>query len=153
MGNLELKVPPAAVVIVFAAAMWLVSLAAPAFRIDVPFRHVVTLTLLAAGAVITLSGLVAFARAKTTVNPLKPAAASALVESGIYRLTRNPMYLGFFIALVGLAVFLANVLTALLLPGFVLYMNRYQIVPEEKALSGRFGAAFSAYKARVRRWL
>jgi protein-S-isoprenylcysteine O-methyltransferase Ste14 len=153
MGKLELKVPPLAVVIVFAAAMWLVSVAAPAFRLALPFRHAIALALVAAGAAITLSGIVAFARARTTVNPLKPDAASALVDSGIYRLTRNPMYLGFFVALVGLAVFLANALAVLLLPGFVLYMNRYQIVPEEKALSARFGGAFSAYKAKVRRWL
>jgi protein-S-isoprenylcysteine O-methyltransferase Ste14 len=153
MGKLDLKVPPLAVVIVFAAAMWLVSVAAPAFRIALPFRHAIALALIAAGAAITVSGLIAFARARTTVNPLTPAAASALVESGIYRLTRNPMYLGFFIALVGLAVFLANLLAMLLLPGFVLYMNRYQIAPEEAALAARFGAAFSAYKAKVRRWL
>jgi protein-S-isoprenylcysteine O-methyltransferase Ste14 len=153
MVQLELKVPPLAVVIVCAVAMWLVSVAAPAFRIALPFRHALAFALIAAGAAITLFGIVAFARARTTVNPLKPDAASALVDSGIYRLTRNPMYLGFLIALVGLAVFLANALAVLLLPGFVLYMNRYQIVPEEKALAGRFGAAFSAYEAKVRRWL
>lgn len=153
MHALELKVPPVAVVTAFAAAMWLVSVAVPAFQFSLPLRHVLALAVCAIGVFVTVSGVVSFARAKTTVNPLKPDTATALVESGIYRLTRNPMYLGFLIALLGWAAFLANALAALLLPGFMLYMNRFQIAPEEKALSARFGAAFSAYKVRVRRWL
>jgi len=153
MHALELKVPPVAVVIAFAAAMWLVSIAAPAFRFSLPLRYMLASAVFAVGVCVTVSGVVSFARAKTTVNPLKPDTATTLVESGIYRLTRNPMYLGFLIALLGWAVFLANVLAVLLLPGFVLYMNRFQIAPEEKALSARFGAAFAAYKGSVRRWL
>lgn len=153
MQALELKVPPVALVGAFAAAMWLISVVAPAFQFPLPSRHVLALVLMAGGAGMVLSGVVSFARARTTVNPLKPEAATALVDSGVYRFTRNPMYLGFLLALLGWATFLANALAVLLLPGFVLYMNRFQIVPEERALSARFGLAFSAYKAKVRRWL
>ena len=92
-------------------------------------------------------------RARTTINPVKPSSASSLVITGIYRLTRNPMYLGSLFILLGWAVFLANVLAFLLLPGFVLYINRFQIIPEETALSGIFGSEFATYKANVRRWL
>jgi protein-S-isoprenylcysteine O-methyltransferase Ste14 len=153
MHALELKVPPVAVVIACAAAMWVVSVVAPAFQFSLPFRHVWALGAFAVGVCVTVSGVVSFALAKTTVNPMKPDDATTLVQSGIYRITRNPMYLGFLIALLGWAFFLANALAVLLLPGFVLYMNRFQIAPEEKALSARFGAAFAAYKGRVRRWL
>jgi protein-S-isoprenylcysteine O-methyltransferase Ste14 len=84
---------------------------------------------------------------------MKPASASVLVDGGIYRLTRNPMYLGFLVVLLGWAIFLSNIVAFLLLPAFVYYMNRFQIKPEEKALVARFGQTFTAYKTRVHRWL
>ncbi len=153
MHTLELKVPPVAVVVAFAAAMWLVSVAVPALQIPVPSRHMLALILVAGGAGTALSGVISFALAQTTVNPLRPAAAAVLVKSGIFRFTRNPMYLGFLVILLGWAAFLANALALLLLPGFVLYMTRFQIVPEERALAARFGAGFTAYAKKVRRWL
>jgi len=73
--------------------------------------------------------------------------------SGVYRLTRNPMYLGFLLVLLGWAIFLSNALAFLLLPAFIFYMNRFQIEPEEKALTSLFGQQFVAYTSRVRRWL
>jgi len=105
------------------------------------------------GLVLDLAGLISFMQAKTAVNPLKPASASSLVSSGIYRLTRNPMYLGLLLMLLGWATFLANGLAYFIAPLFVLYINRFQIHPEERVLLQKFGARFSAYKARVRRWL
>jgi protein-S-isoprenylcysteine O-methyltransferase Ste14 len=153
MQRLELKVPPVAVVLVIALAMWLASVVAPAFHVSLPWRRGVALALVVSGVAIALSGVISFRRAKTTVNPLKPEAATALVESGIYRFSRNPMYLGFLVALLGWAAYLENVLAALPLPVFVLYMNRYQIVPEERALLACFGETYSVYAARVRRWI
>ncbi len=84
---------------------------------------------------------------------MKPGSASALVDSGLYRLTCNPMYLGFLLALLGWAVFLSHILALLLLPAFILYMNRFPIALEERALAPPFDQPFVAYKARVRRWL
>jgi protein-S-isoprenylcysteine O-methyltransferase Ste14 len=84
---------------------------------------------------------------------MKPGSASVLVDGGIYRLTRNPMYLGFLVVLLGWAIFLSKLVALLPLPAFIFYMNRFQIQPEEKALAARFGQTFIAYKARVRRWL
>lgn len=153
MKSLELKIPPVALVFVFAVAMWLVSVVAPTFQFSLPSRHLLALILALGGIGVILSGVVSFRRAKTTVNPLKPETATVLVDSGVYRFTRNPMYLGFLIVLLGWAMFLANVLSALILVGFVSYMNRFQIIPEEKALSTRFGSAFTIYSKRVRRWL
>jgi protein-S-isoprenylcysteine O-methyltransferase Ste14 len=84
---------------------------------------------------------------------MKPESSSSLVVSGIYRWSRNPMYLGFLLGLLGWAIFLSNVLAFLFLPVFILYMNRFQIEPEEKALAVLFGKQFAAYKSRVRQWL
>ena len=84
---------------------------------------------------------------------MKPDASSSLVVSGVYARSRNPMYLGFLLVLVGWAVFLSNVLGFLLLPAFIFYMNRFQIEPEERALRSLFGQAFVTYKSRVRKWL
>ena len=79
--------------------------------------------------------------------------ASNMVTSGIYRFSRNPMYLGFFLALAGWATYLSHLLAFALLPLFVLYINRFQILPEERALSDKFPQEYTAYKGSVRRWL
>ena len=97
--------------------------------------------------------MASFRRARTTVNPLKPESASALVISGIYRHTRNPMYLGFAIILLGWCVLLGSAWAVLGVAGFVLYIGRFQIRPEERALRELFGAEFDAFCSRVRRWV
>jgi protein-S-isoprenylcysteine O-methyltransferase Ste14 len=153
MRALELKVPPLAVVVVTALLMWLVSRAAPAFRFEFAGRSAIFAVLVLAGMSITVAGVVSFRRAKTTVNPTKPKAASSLVVSGVYKFTRNPMYLGFLLALVGWGVFLSNALAFVPIAGYVVYLNRFQIEPEERALAALFGREFMEYRARVRRWI
>jgi len=98
-------------------------------------------------------GIVSFRQARTTVNPMKPDTTSSLVVSGIYRWTRNPMYLGFLLVLLGWALFLSNALAFVLLPAVIFYMDRFQIEPEERALHSLFGQQFVIYTSRVRRWL
>jgi protein-S-isoprenylcysteine O-methyltransferase Ste14 len=151
--GLELKVPPVALAVIVAALMWCARSATPDF--DFPFSSnlmfAVGLALL--GAITCLAGVVAFRRAKTTVNPMKPDTTSSLVVSGIYRYTRNPMYLGFLLLLMAWAAALSNVLALVSLLAFVLYMNRFQIVPEERMLACRFEQDYAEYRARVRRWL
>jgi len=153
MPVLELKVPPVAVVLVTAGFMWLVAWAMPALGFRSPVRDLVAMSLALAGAVTSALGVISFRRAGTTVNPMKPESSSSLVTSGIYRLTRNPMYLGFLLVLLGWAVFLSSILAFLFLPAFIVYMNHFQIEPEERALATLFREAFAAYKARARRWL
>jgi len=153
MPVLDLKVPPLAVAVFIAMLMWLVSSALPAFRFVFPAQRLCTLILAVAGAVAIALGIASFKRARTTINPTKPGSASSLVVSGVYAFTRNPMYLGLLLVMAGWAVFLSNVLAFFFLPAFVLYMNRFQIEPEERALTARFGQEFIAYKSRARRWL
>lgn len=105
------------------------------------------------GLVACTLGWIEFRRAKTTVNPTKPESSSTLVKTGIYRGTRNPMYLGFLLMLAGWAIFIGNVLSLLGLPAFAFYMNQFQIKPEERALASIFGDEFRAYRSNVRRWI
>jgi protein-S-isoprenylcysteine O-methyltransferase Ste14 len=153
MSLLELKVPPPIVALLLALLMWLVSsLVAP---LEVPFRWRVgaALALALIGLGFSAAGVTAFRRVRTTINPHKPTAASSLVSGGVYRITRNPMYLGLLLLLLAWAVFLSNPLAVLLVPVFVLYITRFQIKPEERALSSLFDGEYAAYRRRVRRWL
>ena len=152
MQSLELRVPPLAVAAAAAVLMVLLAWAVPVadFRFTPPMALAGAMAGL--GAAIALAGVIAFRRAHTTVNPMTPEASSAVVSTGIYRLTRNPMYLGLLLALVGLALALGTMLALVPVAGYVGYMNRFQIEPEERALRGKFGADYEAYLRRVRRW-
>ncbi|WP_431273086.1 methyltransferase family protein [Variovorax ureilyticus] len=153
MNGLELKVPPPALALVTALAMWAVSRFTFAFEVDVSLRIAMAVASALLGAVFSVAGVAAFRRARTTLNPMNPEAASSLVTNGIYRFTRNPMYLGLLLVLVGWAAFLCAPWGLVGPAVFVLYMNRFQIAPEERVLLSAFGEAYSAYRTRVRRWL
>ena len=107
----------------------------------------------AAGALVGLAGVAAFRKAGTTVNPLSPDASSSLVITGIFTRTRNPMYLALLLVLIGWGLYLANLLSLVVTAGFVVYMNRFQIQPEECALETQFGDSFIKYRRSVRRWI
>lgn len=153
MKALELKIPPPLVALLFALAMWLSSSFSQPYPAPLGLRISVALALLVLGQGISISGMRAFRIAKTTINPFKPSASSSLVERGVYRFTRNPMYLGLLVTLAGWAAFLSSFLPLLFLPVFVLYIDRLQIAPEERALAALFGAGYSDYCARVHRWV
>ena len=151
--TLELKIPPLGIVIIAALLMWLGPSYEPAFDFQFPFRSVAAWVFGLLGVIIAACGVREFKRAKTTVNPTKPQSTSSLVRSGIYRRTRNPMYLGFLFILVGWAIAMANLVAFVVLPGFVIYMNRFQIKPEERALTLIFGEDFKGYCVEARRWI
>lgn len=153
MTSLELKVPPPVVAFLVAIAMWLAAIASPSLAFALPGRMTIAAILVVGGVGVALSGTVSFRRARTTVNPFKPDAASSLVTTGIYRHTRNPMYLGMLLVLAGWAAWLSNVPALAGLPLFVLYIGRFQIAPEERVLSAKFGAAFETYRLSTRRWI
>lgn len=153
MRSLELKIPPPVVALAVALVMWAVTLLVPPMAVPSGVRLTVSVILAGLGIAISAAGMASFRKAQTTTNPMKPDTASALVSSGIYRKTRNPMYLGILFVLIGWGVFLANAVSVLCSFLFVLYMNRFQIAPEERSLSAKFGVEFMAYKASVRRWI
>lgn len=153
MQALELKIPPPLVAALIAAAMWGLAAFEPSFHLPPLVRQAAVAALVVGGLAFDVLGLVAFLRARTTVNPLTPSKASALVTQGIYKLTRNPMYVGLVLLLTAWACHLSALWPLLGPVLFVLYINRFQIEPEERVLRALFGEAYAAYAARVRRWL
>lgn len=153
MGKLERKVPPVALFIVMIVAINHVAAEFRSFALSLPFGGGVFALCFVLSGIIGLWGVYEFKRAKTTVNPVEVEKASQVVESGVYAFTRNPMYLGLFLLLFGFAYWSHNLLAFTLPFLFVVYMNRFQIQPEERALEKLFGAQYLDYKQRVRRWI
>ena len=139
--------------VIVGVLMWAVSMGTGAWGISLPIRSVVASVIVAVGIAFSAAGVVQFRRSKTTVNPTKPETASTLVSSGAFRITRNPMYVGIALVLVAWGAFLSSPWTLLGPLAFAAYITRFQITPEERALSVLFGGEYSAYKSRVRRWL
>jgi len=153
MRALENKIPPPIVAVVIAVAMWALARITPAIAIDRRVRPAVAGAFVGFGVCIAAMGMIAFRRARTTINPVKIQEASSMVTGGIYGRTRNPMYVGLTCLLLAWTVFLASP-AALVGPIiFVLFTTRFQIIPEERFLTAKFGIEYTAYQQRVRRWL
>ncbi len=153
MQILELKIPPPLLCIACMLLMYAIQPFFPLLDITLPFANLVLLSSLLLGGCVSLSGLYEFKKAKTTIHPIKVERVSRIVDCGVYRFTRNPMYLGLLLLLFGYGYWQQNLLNLLICAGFVAYMNRFQIKPEEVFLEQKFGKAYTEYKARVRRWV
>lgn len=153
LNYLETKIPPPILTAIFAILMWLASSFSNNALLGNELRATMSVICFVVGFSIAALGIVGFIRAKTTINPLEPKETTSLVSSGIYMYTRNPMYLGLFLGLVGWGVYLSSIY-ALALPFlFILTINRLQIIPEERALESKFRSKYIEYKSRVRRWV
>ena len=148
------KIPPLLLTGMIAVLAWAVAKVLPGGAFAFPGQTFASLVLAICGAITCGMGVMTFRRAGTTMNPTKPNQASLLVTTGIYGISRNPMYLGFLALLIGWSLYLANAVALILVPiGFVAYMNRFQIAAEERALKALFGDEYVSYARRVRRWL
>jgi len=107
--------------------------------------------LVAVGVVLMGSAVMTFRRAGTSLNPAKP--TTTVVVQGPYRLTRNPMYVGWVIVYLGCVLLTNTVWPLVSLPVVLVLISRAVIAKEERYLEAKFGDAYRAYKARVRRWL
>lgn len=153
MDKLERKIPPVALFLLFFVVINHISHEFLTFKIGLPLNSIIFALCFLAAGIAGLGGVYEFKRAKTTVNPIKVENASSVVDSGIFGYSRNPMYLGLFLLLFGFAYWQQNLLAIVFSFGFVWYMNRFQILPEERALESLFGAEYLDYKQRVRRWI
>ena len=153
MSRLENRIPPPLVAAAFALAMWACARWLPGVSARFSGQALAAALVLVSGLGVIATAIAQFVRARTTVDPLHPDAASTLVSGGIFRLSRNPMYLGMALVLAAWALWLGNGAAALLVVGFVAWIARFQIAPEERALRAHFGDAFDAYAQRVRRWI
>jgi len=153
MNTLELKIPPLFLVVIIGTLMVFASDYLPRVEVVSWISFLTALALFVAGVVFSICGVWQFRKNKTTVDPRHPANTSHLVDSGIYSLSRNPMYVGFALFLLSIVFFLRSPVLMLGVLIFIMYMNRFQIAPEEIFLSKDFGARYELYKQRVRRWL
>lgn len=153
MKALELKIPPALLMLAFGFLMWLLDRGLPQFKQTGAAYEWLAITVFVLAMLCVAAGIASFRMAKTTVDPTQPQKATSMVTGGIYQYTRNPMYLGFLLMLLAYAFKLANPITLTLMPVFVIYMNRFQIKPEEAALAELFGPEYKTYQQQVRRWI
>ncbi len=150
---LEARVPPPVWTLLAGLAMaWLDRRWPIASADEAGWLRVVAVVLVVAGLALAGEALVRFVRARTTWHPTHPERASALVIGGVYRWTRNPMYLGLLLVLAGWAAWLASLAPLLAIGVWLLVMTRLQIEPEERALLDRFGGEYAQYRDSVRRW-
>lgn len=155
MARLENRIPPPILWVIASALTWLVD------RIDVdgsPLASTASewlgVLLAVIGIGIAFTGLREFSKAQTTVDPHRIDEASSLVTTGIYRFTRNPMYVGLTLMSIGWALRLGTVLGMIVGTGFLVTVVTFlQIRPEERALRQNFGAAYDEYTTKVRRWI
>lgn len=151
--NLKQKVPPLILAVIFTVLMFLTARIAIELNVEFRFKFEAFVLLTLIGLAVAIAGVVSFRRHETTVNPLDTENVSSLVTSGIFRYSRNPMYVGMLMGLAGYCLFTGNPLNIIFLVLFVWYMNKFQILPEEKILTKVFGDGYIGYQKRVRRWL
>jgi protein-S-isoprenylcysteine O-methyltransferase Ste14 len=152
MENMKNKIPPPIILLLAGIAMWFVAHSEYAYKIAIPFALVIAIALAASGVFISASAIRQFGSAETTISPLEPDTATSLVHTGVFRRTRNPMYVGLLLVLSGWMIWLQSVSNLVVLFAFLFWLNELQIKPEEAALRKVFGQGYIDYCKRVRRW-
>lgn len=150
---LETKIPPPVYGLITALLIWWIAAAFPALKLLPMWFKQVGIVFIVFGICLDLAALSQFYKRKTTPNPLSPNKANTIVISGLYRFSRNPMYLGLLLSLTGWALYLGNLAGLACLPIFVWVLNNMQIRPEERALEKKFGKSYTRYLSEVRRWV
>ena len=150
---MNIKFVPVAQVVVAALFMFAISAITPNYNIISSYNSMIFAALALLGVILVALGGKEFRKHDTTVNPIDPTQTASLVTSGIYQYTRNPMYVGFVLVLLGFAVYLGSVLSLVVIALFIWSISTYQIIPEEQALEAKFGEVFVEYKKKVRRWV
>ena len=148
---METKIPPPIVTLIFGFATYLSRKIFP--EIEIQYSSFFGIFLLLLGFFILISAVKLFRNDKTTVNPLSPEQATKLVTNGIFKLSRNPMYLGMAVILASVAVFFNIIGGIISMALFCLYITKFQIIPEEKAMKELFSQDFEQYMQATRRWI
>ena len=150
---MKLLLPPPIQALLSAIMMWLISRYFLRANFSSSIVNLFGLVFLIIAAIIIILSINKFREIKTTISPLNPDNTSSLVSTGIYKYTRNPMYFGLLLMLFSTALFLKNFISFLILPLFILFITKNQILPEEEALENIFGEKYKNYKKKVRRWI
>ncbi|MEO0465872.1 MAG: isoprenylcysteine carboxylmethyltransferase family protein [Pseudomonadota bacterium] len=148
-----LLIPPPLVFAAACGAMYALHRFIPASRLDFPYAENIGLVIGLMGLLLFLMAGAGFVSRKTTVSPHHPEKTSALVTDGVYSISRNPMYLGMALLTLAFAAIALQPLGLILLAAAIWYITRFQIIPEENVLAEKFGKDYTAYRAKVRRWI
>jgi len=151
--KLALKVPPPVQALIFGIMMWFFDKRVPVGQFDFSLSLPVAISIAVAGFALSIVAMLEFRKVSTTVDPFHPEEASHLVVSGVFQYSRNPMYVGLSLVLIGWTIWLGSAGNFALLLLFVLYITTFQIKPEEKILRTLFGEPYEQYCAKVRRWI
>ncbi len=151
--TLSLKIPPPVQAIIFGVLMWVVARQVTGGQIQFELQLPVAILIAVAGVALVVTSILEFRRASTTIDPFHPEEASNLVDSGVFRFSRNPMYVSLLLVLIGWFVWLGSLYSLAVLALFVSYITVFQIKPEEAAMKSLFGEKYDQYCSKVRRWI
>ena len=148
---MKTKIPPPIIALMCIAINYLSTHFINPFKF--PNIEIIGVFILLAGLVTAFLGYLLFKKYKTTVNPINPEETTILVTTGIFSITRNPMYLGLFFVICSTVLFFSSWFGIIILIFFVWYINKFQIIPEEETMKKKFGNKYNEYKKNVRRWI
>ena len=145
------NVLPTTYLLIAILVMFALHFSFPGLWIIPPFWNLLGIIPLALGVIINLVADQAFQKANTTVKPFKE--STTLITEGAFRISRNPMYLGFVLVLIGIAVLIRSLTPYVIIFAFIILMDRIYISVEEGMLAEEFGSEWEEYKQNTRRWL
>jgi protein-S-isoprenylcysteine O-methyltransferase Ste14 len=153
MNFLENKVPPPALVILLGLVMYFASMFMPREAPQPLLQWVAIAVLLGFAGYFGIQAIGLFKQSDTTIDPVRIHRASSLVTTGVYQVTRNPMYVGLTLILCAWGVWLWSSVQLIGPVFFIAFIQRFQILPEERVMEEKFGSEYLQYKTTVRRWL
>tara|TARA_Y200000002_G_C22498039_1_gene585913 strand:- start:36 stop:479 length:444 start_codon:yes stop_codon:yes gene_type:complete len=146
--SLDTKIPPPIVTIIILSIIYLFDVNEYNLNTDI-----ISIVILFIGIIFIISAVIQFVDRKTTVNPTKPHKTTILVITGTYKITRNPMYLGMLLIIISFAFYKTSIISLILIPFFIFYINKFQIEPEEYEMRKKFGKEYEDYCKKVDRWI
>ena len=146
--SLDTKIPPPIVTIIILSIIYLFDVNEYNLNTDI-----ISIVILFIGIIFIISAVIQFVDRKTTVNPTKPYKTTTLVITGTYKITRNPMYLGMLLIIISFAFYKTSIISLILIPIFIFYINKFQIEPEEYEMRKKFGKEYEDYCKKVDRWI
>ena len=155
MDQFKNKIPPTILTLLFLIFNYIISfnISFNFLKIDIPYKYFFTTLLLILGFYIIIRSSRLFAQAKTSIDPLRPFKSTSLITNDIYKYSRNPMYFGYLLIILGSSVYLGNIISIIIIPLFIFTINFLQIIPEEEALKDIYGPRYDEYLSKVRRWI
>ena len=151
MDKFKNKIPPTILTLLFLILNYILSF--NSLKINIPYKYFFTTVLFILGLYVIIRSSRLFAKAKTSIDPLRPFKSTSLITNDIYKYSRNPMYFGYLLILLSSSFYLGNVINIIIIPLFIFIINFIQIIPEEETLKDLFGPNYDEYLSKVRRWI